>query len=121
MQPGCKNAVVGTSNISIILTPPVAAGTAVTILATLTVTASGSALAPSPSAVTVLCTKSGSTYSAGVGTAVTVNVTSPAYNGTPFSVNTTAQTVNSVVETALPAWLSASGGGAASAGREPGR
>src|SRR5580700_8633996 len=86
--------------------------TVTTTMGTIT-TASGSALAPSPSAVTVICSKSGSTYTQG--TAQTVNVTSPAYLGTPFTVNTTAQTVNSVVETALPAWLTVTGSGTASA------
>jgi uncharacterized protein (TIGR03437 family) len=115
MQPGCKNAAVGTSNVSITFTPPVSAG-AITILATLTVTSTGSALAPSPSAVNLTCTRAGTlgsyTYT---GSNTILNVTSPANGGTPFLVNTTAQTVNSVVETALPAWLTFSAAGTASA------
>jgi uncharacterized protein (TIGR03437 family) len=113
MAAGCKGVTAATA---LTLTFTLAGGatplTVATTMGTIT-TASGSALAPSPSAVTVICTKNVSTYTAG--TAQTVNVTSPAYLGTPFTVNTTAQTVNSVVETALPAWLTVSGGGTASA------
>ncbi len=81
------------------------------------VTSTGTALAPSPAAVNLICTKSGSTYTAG--SAATVNVTSPAYLGTPFTVNTTTQTVNGVAETALPAWLTVTGSGTASATAVP--
>jgi len=113
MAAGCKGVTAATA---LTLTFTLAGGatplTVATTMGTIT-TASGSALAPSPSAVTVLCSKSGSTYTAG--TAQTVNVTSPAYLGTPFTVNTIAQTVNSVVETALPAWLTVTGSGTASA------
>jgi uncharacterized protein (TIGR03437 family) len=113
MAAGCKGVTAATT---LTLTFTLAGGatplTVATTMGTIT-TASGSALAPSPSAVTVLCSKSGSTYTAG--SAQTVNVTSPAYLGTPFTVNTTAQTVNSVVETALPAWLTVTGSGTASA------
>jgi uncharacterized protein (TIGR03437 family) len=88
------------------------------VLATLTVTnttvtasGTGTALAPSPAAVTLLCTKSGSTYTAG--SAVTVNVTSPAYLGTPFTLSTNGTTTNGTVETALPGWLTVAGSGTA--------
>jgi len=113
MAAGCKGVTAATT---LTLTFTLAGGaTPLTVTATMgtITTASGTALAPSPSAVTVICTKSGSTYTAG--TAQTVNVTSPAYLGTPFTVNTTAQTVNSVIETALPAWLTVTGSGTASA------
>jgi uncharacterized protein (TIGR03437 family) len=119
MAAGCANAAVGSSNISITMTPAtLGANTAVTVLATLTVTnSSGSALAPSPAAVTLLCTKSGSTYTAG--SAVTENVTSPAYLGTPFTVSTNGVTTNGAVETALPGWLTVTGAGTASSTQVP--
>src|SRR5580658_3608209 len=113
MAAGCKGVTAATT---LTLTFTLAGGvTPLTVTATMgtITTASGSALAPSPSAVTVICNKNGSTYTAG--TAQTVNVTSPAYLGTPFTVNTIAQTVNNVVETAMPAWLSVTGSGTASA------
>src|SRR5580700_8165143 len=113
MAAGCKGVTAATT---LTLTFTLAGGaTPLSVIATMgtITTASGSALAPSPSAVTVICTKSGSTYTAG--TAQTVNVTSPSNLGTPFTVNTIAQTVNSVVETALPAWLTVTGSGTASA------
>lgn len=114
MKAGCQNAVVGSSTVSITMTPTsLTAGTAVTVVATLTVTnTTGSALAPSPAAVTLLCTKSGSTYTAG--SAVTDNVTSPAYLGTPFTASVAGGTVNGTVETALPSWLTVTGSGTAS-------
>jgi uncharacterized protein (TIGR03437 family) len=112
MAAGCKGVTAATA---LTLTFTLAGGTTpltvATTMGTITTT-SGSALAPSPSSVLVLCTKSGSTYTAGA--SQTVNVTSPAYLGTPFTVNTIAQTVNSVVETALPAWLTVTGSGTAS-------
>ncbi len=109
---GCKNVVAGTVTLTFTLTGGATPLTMTATFATPT-TASGSALAPSPSAVTILCTKNGSTYTAG--SAATVNVTSPAYLGTPFTLNTTSQTYNGVTETALPAWLTVTGSGTASA------
>jgi len=106
---GCKGA---TNGQVVVLTFTPSTGTALTVNATLAVTDSASALAPSPSAVTLVCTKSGSTYTAGA--AQHVSVTSPAPGGTPFTVNTTAQTVNGTVETALPSWLTVTGSGTAS-------
>ncbi|HWC96925.1 MAG TPA: hypothetical protein VG456_09255, partial [Candidatus Sulfopaludibacter sp.] len=61
-------------------------------------TTNGSALALSPSAVTIQCTKVGTTYSNI--TSSTVYVTSPANYGTPFSVDSTQGN-------APPAYLSA--------------
>src|SRR5580658_61987 len=113
MAAGCKGVTAATTlTLTFTLAGGVTPLAVATTMGTIT-TASGSALAPSPSAVTVICTKSGSTYTAG--TAQTVNVTSPAYLGTPFTVNTIVQTVNNVVETAMPAWLSVTGSGTASA------
>ncbi len=101
---GCKNA---TNGQVVVLTFTPNTGTALTVNATLSVTNSGSALAPSPSAVTITCTKSGSSYS--LGTAQTVNVTSPANAGTPFTVDNTTNV--------LPSWLAVTPltGGTASA------
>ena len=114
MAPGCKTASVGVSQMTITFTP--ASGTGFSVTATLTVTASGTALAPSPSAVSLTCTKSGSSYT---GSTATVNVTSPANLGTPFTVNSTTQTVNGVSELALPSWLTVTGSGTASATAVP--
>lgn len=103
---GCKGiATPGTTTTTLTFTP--ASGTAITVTATLVVTSSASALAPSPSAVNLTCTRSGSTDTRG--NAVTVNVTSPAPGGTPFTVDNTIA--------ALPSWLSVTpltGGTAAS-------
>jgi len=90
---GCKGA---TNGQVVVLTFTPSTGTALTVNATLTITNSASALAPSPSSVFITCTKSGSSYTPG--TAQTVNVTSPANAGTPFTVDNTTNV--------LPSWLS---------------
>ena len=83
---GCKN-VVNNSTVALTFTPTSPSGGQVlTVTATLVLTNSGSALAPSPAAVTISCTKTGSTYSSI--SSQTLNVTSPANYGTPFTVNT---------------------------------
>lgn len=89
---GCKGA---TNNQLVVITLTPNTGTALTVNATLTVTNSGSALAPSPSAVTISCTKAGAVYTPGA--TQTVNVTSPAIGGTPFTVDNTTNV--------LPSWL----------------
>lgn len=89
---GCKGATNG-QVVVITLTPNT--GTALTVNATLSITNSGSALAPSPSAVMISCTKAGAVYTPGA--AQTVNVTSPAVGGTPFTVDNTTNV--------LPSWL----------------
>lgn len=94
LAPGCKGAVnAGTQTLT--FTP--AGGTAITVAATFSVTtSSGSALAPSPSAVNITCNLTTGTYVPGP--SVAVKVTSPAYNGTPFTVDNTVNV--------LPSWLS---------------
>ena len=90
---GCSGAANGSAVIRFY-----AAGTAdVSVPATLTVTASTSALAASP--VTLTCARSaGPTVSYTPGPAETVTVTSAAAGGTPFTVDTSAN----------PAWLTVS-------------
>jgi uncharacterized protein (TIGR03437 family) len=66
------------------------------VTATLSITNAASALALSPGAVTITCLKNGTSYTPG--SAQTVNVTSPANSGTPFTVDN--------VTNALPSWLS---------------
>ncbi len=93
MKPGCQG---GTNGQTVTITFTPAAGTALTLTATLSITtANGSALAPSPSAVTITCIKAGGVYTPGA--TQTVNVTSPANGGTPFTVDNTTNP--------LPNWL----------------
>ncbi len=86
--PGCKGMVEG-ATVGLTFTPTnPAGGQPLAITATLHVTNSGSALALSPAAVTITCTKSGTNYS-NISTGI-VKVTSPANYGTPFNVDTTS-------------------------------
>ncbi len=85
---GCKGMVDGATVVITFTPTSPSGGQALPITATLHVTNSGSALALSPSAVTITCTKSGTTYS-NISTA-NVKVTSPANYGTPFNVDTTS-------------------------------
>ncbi len=111
LAPGCKNFIPAgiqgstptPTSVAITFIPTAGTG-GVTVTATLVVTNSASALAPSPSAVTITCTKSGASYTNL--TSQTVNVTSAANLGTPFTVATTRSD--------YPAWLSVSAGGTAS-------
>jgi large repetitive protein len=103
MAAGCKGVTAATSlTLTFTLVGGATPLTVATAMGAIT-TASGTALAPSPSSVILSCTKSGTTYSAG--SAQTLNVTSPANLGTPFTINTTAGTINGTAETALPSWL----------------
>ena len=90
---GCKGA---TNGQVVVLTFTPGTGTALTVSATLNITNSASALAPSPSSVVISCTKNGASYTPGA--SQTVNVTSPAPGGTPFTVDN--------VTNVLPSWLS---------------
>jgi uncharacterized protein (TIGR03437 family) len=90
---GCKGA---TNGQVVVLTFTPSTGTLLTVNATLNITNSGSALAPSPSSVFITCTKTGSSYTPGP--SQTVNVTSPSNGGTPFTVDNSSN--------ALPSWLS---------------
>jgi uncharacterized protein (TIGR03437 family) len=86
--PGCKGMVEGATVVLTFTPTSPAGGQALPITATLHVTNSGSALALSPAAVTITCTKSGTNYS-NISTA-NVKVTSPANYGTPFNVDTSS-------------------------------
>lgn len=90
---GCKGATNG-QTVALTFTP--STGTALVVTATLNITSSASALAPSPSSVLLTCTKNGSVYTPG--SSQTVNVTSAAPGGTPFTVDNTVNV--------LPSWLS---------------
>ena len=96
LAPGCAGASVGTSTLPLTFTPSGAGSTdPITVIATLNVTNSGSALVISPNPVTITCTKSGTTYTPGA--AQTVSVTSTSNAGTPFIIDTTGYP--------LPGWL----------------
>jgi len=101
---GCKGATNG-QTVTLNFTP--SAGTALQVTATLSITNAASALALSPNPVTITCQKVGAVYTPGA--AKTVNVTSPANFGTPFTVDNTTNV--------LPSWLSVTPltGGTASA------
>ncbi len=86
--PGCKGMVDGATVVLTFTPTSPSGGQALPITATLHVTNSGSALALSPAAVTITCTKSGNNYS-NISTA-NVKVTSPANYGTPFNVDTSS-------------------------------
>ncbi|MDR3702245.1 MAG: putative Ig domain-containing protein [Candidatus Sulfopaludibacter sp.] len=86
--PGCKGMVEGATVVLTFTPTSPSGGQPLPITATLHVTNSGSALALSPAAVTITCTKSGSNYSK-ISTA-NVKVTSPANYGTPFNVDTSS-------------------------------
>lgn len=104
MAAGCKG---GTNGQTVVLNFTPSAGTALTINATLAITNTATALATSPSPVIITCQKAGAVYTPG--SSVTVNVTSAANFGTPFTVDNTV--------TPLPSWLSVTPltGGTASA------
>lgn len=101
----CAGAAVGTTTgITLTFTPT--PGTVITVPATLTVTNSGSALAPSTTAVNLTCNK---TASPATGSSQIVNVYSSANLGTPFTVSNSSGNGD-----ALPSWLTVSAGGTAS-------
>jgi len=80
---GCKGWV-NAATVALTFTP--SSGQALTVTATLALTNSGTALAASPSSITITCPKTGTTY--GTPSSTTVNVTSPANYGTPFALDT---------------------------------
>jgi uncharacterized protein (TIGR03437 family) len=92
---GCKGWVSG-ATVPLTFTPS-AGAQVLNVTATLALTNSGTALAASPSSVTVTCTKTGSSYSS-ISTP-TVNITSPANYGTPFILDAS-------VGHAIPSYLS---------------
>ena len=88
-RPGCVGATAG--NTQVTFRARAAGVDDATVTVNRTVTAATSALTPAPSAATILCIKSGSTYTPGA--AKTVSVTSAATGGTPFTVDTATNPV----------------------------
>ena len=106
-RPGCVGATAGTGPVT--FRTRAAGVDDATVTVNSTVTAATSALTPTPSAVTIVCIKNGSTYTPGA--AKTVSVTSAATGGTPFTVDT--------VTNPAAAWLTVTpttGGSAAVSG-----
>jgi len=99
MQPGCKNAVDG-ATLNFVFTGSLGgASAALSVPIVMHVTgSSATALSLSPSALTVQCTRAGTTDTP-VSGAQTVNITSAANGGTAFSVDTAH----------APAWLTLGG------------
>ena len=89
LAPGCAGAATGQQTFNF-----KAGGTTdVTITVNITVTATNSGLSPSPSSVSLVCIRTpGSPATYAPGAAQTVNVTSTATGGTPFTVDTTTNT-----------------------------
>jgi len=101
IAPGCKGTVPG-GTLQLTFTPTT--GTALVVPVTLSiVTSHGSALVPSPSSLSFTCNKSNSTISPSG--PQTINVTSQAMNGTPF-------TVTNASPNTFPAWLTLTSGAA---------
>ena len=101
--PGCKGMTVGTTTGTVTFTPTT--GTALVVNLSLIVTNSGTALAATPSPVTLTCTRSaGSAPYTYTGSNQAVQVTSTATGGTPFYVSNSAGNND-----ALPSWLTVTG------------
>ena len=100
---GCKGMTVGTTTGTVTFTPTT--GTALVVNLSLIVTNSGTALAATPSPVTLTCTRSaGSAPYTYTGSNQAVQVTSTATGGTPFYVSNSAGNND-----ALPSWLTVTG------------